>query len=182
MTMVRKIANAYEAYHFLNDHPAFLLRERVRVSPSRAKKLAARGYIVTTDRNGKCWREFRHHHKRAMDSNLSVYYAMVNKRGVVGKDKKRNTNVECWLEFGKLAYEYPYEGAVETTLHEYHDYELDVGAPTYDEALVKLANRVLQKHGDYKNDRNERQHCGGPASCGDCREIDRHMARLMGPR
>src|SRR5580692_6840842 len=141
--MARTIANAYEAYHFLKDHPAFLLRERVRVSPSRAKRLGARGYVVTTDRNGKCWREFRHAHKRAIDSNLSVFYAMVNKRGFAGKDKKRNNNVECWLEFGELAYEYPYEGAGETTLHEYHNVTLDVGAPTFDEALVKLANRVL---------------------------------------
>lgn len=176
----RIIANAYDAYWFLKEHPALRIRERVAVGPAKAKKLAARGFVITTDRGGKCWREFRHLHRHAMDCNLDIHYAKVDKRGVVNADRSKNVNAECWLELGPLEYGYHGDGQAQSELLHTHDYELDCGAPTFDEALVKLASLVLKKFGDYESDDDERKHCGGEDSCADCRELHAVSERLFG--
>jgi len=175
----RVIANAYDAYWFLKEHPAFRIRERDAVSPSKAKKLAARGFVITTDNGGKCWREHKHVHRHALDCNLETFYAKVDDKRVVNDDKSKNVNVECWLEFGRLEYGYHYEGQPESSLLHCHDYRLDCGAPTFDEALVKLANLVLKRHGDYEDDNAEYKRCGGEDSCADCKESKRFQKRLF---
>jgi hypothetical protein len=50
-----------------------------------------------------------------------------------------------------------------------HDTDLDCGGVTFDEALIKLAKKILKKHGDYK-DKSRPGKCGKP--CGDCRDIN----------
>ena len=56
----------------------------------------------------------------------------------------------------------------------YHDWKLDCGAPTFDEAIVKLANLVLKEYGDYIED--EDKNCGGDEHCVDCRYIHGMMS------
>jgi hypothetical protein len=181
-----KIVNAHDAYWFLYDHPKFMLPERNEVTPAEADKLEAEGYLVFRDRGGdppKCYRLWRHCQKRALDCNLDIHYALVNRpngRGRVDDDPKKNKYVECWLEFGNLEYGYcsydfktkqPYDWDVESTFKQYHDTDLDSGGETFDKALISLAKKVRKKFGDYK-DMGREGRCGKPV-CGDCKEIGR---------
>jgi hypothetical protein len=178
----RVIASAYDAYWFLKEHPALRIRERIAVSPSKAKKLAARGFIITTDRGGKCWREFRHMHRHAMDHNLDIFYVKVDKKNVVNDKKSKNVHDRVWLETGAPEYGYHWDGQAVSELLWTHDYRLDCGGRTFDEALVELANLVLKFHGDYVNDNDEHKTCGGVDSCADCKEHARWEKRFMGRR
>jgi len=129
---------------------------------------------------GKCWREYRHLSHLAVRENLEIHYAKVSTPGGHGrvdiKDRANNKYVECWLEFGQMKHGYAYSGRekpsadydVETMLHGWHDPDLDSGGPTFDDALVMLAKKVLKKFGDYKEER-ESARC--PKDCADCRDI-----------
>ena len=71
-------------------------------------------------------------------SCLDVCVAKVNPHiGEIDKDKKKNTRVEVWLEAGKYDKEY-----------NYHDLDLDCGAKTYEEAIIQMANLLLNKYGN----------------------------------
>lgn len=71
----------------------------------------------------------------------------------IDDDKSKNRSVRIWLEFGpwtkreelsEAAREYmPSDGVAS------HDIDLDCGAPTFEEAIMKLAYLVLNKYGDY---------------------------------
>ena len=65
-------------------------------------------------------------------------------------DKSRNTRVEIWLEAG------PYHVIQGDEVDLYgdgvahsHDYDLDCGGATYEEAILKMAKLVKKHHGDY---------------------------------
>jgi hypothetical protein len=151
--------------------------------------MEAQGYLITRDRGGKCYREWRHIWDRPIDTNLSIFYAKVNDKGRVCKDPKKNVNVECWLEFGNLEWGYgsydpnteePCDWDVETVSMNYHDPDLDCGAPTFDEALIKLAKLVLKKYGDYTEEEGDEMsdiYCGHPV-CADCKESHRALKEL----
>jgi hypothetical protein len=182
-----KITNAYEAWHFLYEHPKLKLPERNQVTSKKADKLEAEGFWVTRDVGGKCYRMWRHLHRHALEENLIIHYAKVNGRGRVGDDESKNKHIECWLEFGPLEYGYAYSGGkepsdwdTETTRHHFHDIDLDTGAATFDEALVRLAKLVRKKYGDYEDKvwpASRNQYCGKP-ECADCKEIGRTMKRI----
>ena len=138
---------AYEAYWFLYDHPKFKCKEAIlhltptRPLPKRHKLLVMRDsmpwnkdktYVV------EVFPLYRH----AIQINLDIHYALVDKRGRVNDDATQNTFTECWLEFGPVKYEI-HDGQL-APMH-YHDIKLDCGAPTFDQALVKLA-RLVKKH------------------------------------
>ncbi len=184
-----KITNAYEAWWFIYEHPAMRLPERNEVTPEEAAKLEAEGFWITRDVGGKCYRMWRHLHRHALDENLSIHYAKTNKPGGHGRvddDDRKNKHIECWLEFGPLAYGYMYSGGsepngehdTETMRHLYHDVDLDTGGTTFDEALIRLAKNVRKKYGDYE-ERADRigNECGKP-ECADCKETRRTMKRL----
>ncbi len=168
--MSHKIKTAYDAYHFLLEHPGFSVNERIQVDPAKADKMVDDGYAITKDRDGTCWREYRHVQLRALEMNLSIHYAKVDKQKRVNDDPAKNTLVECWLEFGPIAYQYHWDGDVATHLCHTHDPALDTGAATFDEALVKLARRVLKQYGDY-NVPKRKDDCGAPV-CADCIEYE----------
>jgi hypothetical protein len=56
-------------------------------------------------------------------------------------DETKNTKVEVWLEAGPYA-----EGFRE------HDIDLDCGGDTFEEAIIALAVKVLDKYGDYETE------------------------------
>lgn len=56
-----------------------------------------------------------------------------------GEDNPLNTRQEVWLECG----EYNKEGEA------CHDWELDCGGATYEEAIIKLAYLVQENYGDW---------------------------------
>jgi hypothetical protein len=131
--------------------------------------------------NGIFYIEYTHLHRYAM-SGLGdrIHYALVDKTGPVSKiDPLRATNSAVWLEFGPI--KYLNEDIKELELQDFikpdyyinlehtHDYELDSTAPTFDEALVKLSNKVLKKYGDYEDDNDELATCGGLLhNCPEC--------------
>ena len=109
MKSKRKITDAYEAYHFIRNHPKFKLPERMEVTKGEAKKLEAKGHLISRDKDGTCYRYFRHCHREAIDFNLEIFYTKTNKPGGHGRvddDKKKNKYIECWLEFGNEYYGY----------------------------------------------------------------------------
>lgn len=83
----------------------------------------------------------------ALDTNLDIFYSKVNEHGRVDDDATKNTNVECWLEFGPLKQQVS-DGNLD--MAHFHDIDLDCGAPTFDEALIKLARLVKRHYGDYR--------------------------------
>ena len=176
-----KIANAYDAWWFLYYHPKFQRMIRNEVPPKEADKLEKAGFLVSRDKCGKCYQYMRHMTVAAIEENLSIHYAKTDGKEVTD-DPKKNVNVECWLEFGSVEYEYMYgqpnEDWDDTTAEmNYHDWKLDCGGSTFDEALVKLAKNVRKHYGDYEPKVGRRGKCG-PHPCADCGKTKDTMKRL----
>lgn len=53
---------------------------------------------------------------------------------------ENNTKTEVWLEFGPITDDDEF-GVIPA-----HDYELDTGGDTFEEAIIKLANLVCEKY------------------------------------
>lgn len=144
----RKTFTAYEAYWFLYEHPKMQARECQIVSSAEAKRLKKDGETIISVADDMPWckkkysmREFKAI-RHALECNLSIYFAKVGTNGRVSSAK--GAKAECWLEFG------PIEWAVAegyAYLKHYHDVNLDCGAPTFDEALIKLAKLVKKNYG-----------------------------------
>jgi hypothetical protein len=168
----RRILSAYDAWYFLRDHPKLNRHERDPLetpeeveearNPSKPSGLAEiigkgrhpKGYRVIRDKGGNYWRDWHLVTVPAVDENFDIHYAQVDERGRVNEDSSKNVRTECWLELGpvKWGYHQPEyeakEGARCYKMH-FHDIDLDCGAPTFDEALIKLARKVQRKYGDY---------------------------------
>jgi hypothetical protein len=154
--------------------------------------MRAKGFKIHTfineDGSESYHREHRHLVSHAMDKNLDIYYTKVDETRTINDDHTKNVNIECWLEFGKLEWHEAFDvyegGTNKPYILNYHDYELDCGAPTFDEALVILANNVLEKYGDYERDSNPRGWAdddGTPhdrETCADCQEGQDSLRKL----
>ena len=85
-------------------------------------------------------------------SGLYIMVVKVNPRTErIGDDDTKNTATRVWLEHGPYRYWTKEEAGVEgsgTT----HDYELDCGGTTFEEAIVTLAQLVYNKYGDYDSE------------------------------
>ena len=177
----RKIKDSYQAYWFLKDHPKLNVQSRHEVTSKEANELEKKGFLITRDPCGKCYRVWRHQFECALDSNLDIFYAKTDVRGIVNKDKKKNFYVECWLEFGPLQYGFVYSGTDKpqfkeddtTMLHHVHDPKLDTGGSTFDKALVLLAKNVLKYYGDY----GKESPCN-KSKCADCKEVKAMLKRF----
>jgi hypothetical protein len=175
------ISNSYEAYHFLKSHPKLNAQSRHEVTSEKANELEKKGFLITRDPCGKYYRVWRHQFECALDSNLDIFYAKVDKKGFVNKDKKKNKIIQCWLEFGPLQYGFVYSGTDKpqfkeddtTMLHHVHDSKLDTGGPTFDEGLVLLAKNVLKYYGDY----GKEPPCN-KSQCADCKEVKAMLKRF----
>lgn len=173
------IKNAHDAWWFLRDHPKFRIMERDEVSPKKAAKLKKEGYLITRDEDGTCYRMWRHIHRAALSSNLDIYFTKTNKPGGHGRvddDDSKNKYVECWLEFGPEEY-MPVPWDKRTRLTHTHDWRLDTGGSTFDDALVNLAKLVKKHYGDYEPHKRKDE-CGKPV-CADCTS-GRRMMKNMG--
>ena len=148
-----KIATAYDAYWFLYEHPKMQCREALILTAEHSAVLD-KGERIRTVKDEMPWlpdatyqiREFKFT-RRALDMNLDVFYTKVDEKRRVNDDPKKNKFVACWLEFGTIR-----QAVTNGELHiqTYHDIKLDCGAPTFDEALVKLARLVRKHYGDFK--------------------------------
>lgn len=78
-----------------------------------------------------------------LNEALNIHYTRINpKTREVDMNYDLNTEVEVWLECG------PYLGLNDRHIRECaHDYELDCGAPTFEDAICELALLVYNKYG-----------------------------------
>jgi len=150
-----KIATAYDAFWFLSEHPKMRCREAALVSTKEAKTVKpGRGERIRTVKDEMPWvkgktyllREFTLT-REAIKCNLDIFYTLVDERKRVNRNPAKNVFPECWLEFGPIR-----QAVSDGRLHlmHYHDIDLDCGAPSFDDALVKLAKLVRKHYGDIK--------------------------------
>jgi hypothetical protein len=73
---------------------------------------------------------------------LDIEVVKVNPiNGEIDDDESKNTHTNVWLECGNYFKEDGYEGFC-------HDYNLDTGAMTFEQAIINLANIVKEKYGE----------------------------------
>lgn len=150
-----RIKTAYEAWWFLYGHPKFRLPEQQPVTEKEARS-KIKHTRIRKDKNGNLWRVWIPLGRNSIEHNLDIHYAAVDERGRINDDESKNLYRACWLEFGQMKWGYhapEFETGEGQTAREYvmhyHDIDLDCGAKTFDEALVKLARLVMKKYGSY---------------------------------
>lgn len=105
----------YQAYNFLKNHK--MCECEIEVSKSKKSK-----YLI--NRFDRC---------------LDISVVKVNpETEEIDKDMKSNTKTEVWLEFGRAFI----DNEISDNVMFEHDYRLDCGADTFEEAIIKLANLV----------------------------------------
>ena len=73
------------------------------------------------------------------DRCLSISVVKINpETGEIDANMSNNTKTEVWLEFGRAFIDY---NITDDVMFE-HDYRLDWGGDTFEEAIIKLANLV----------------------------------------
>jgi len=116
----------YLAWRFLNNHPLFWSLTVFKPASEQPT------IYVDTDKGFDC-----------IDTLMTRFNPKTKQHD---SDSARNTQTQVWLEGGHRAW----TGEVEPT--RYHDVKLDVGAKTYEKAVVKMAKLVHQRYG---NDRTK---------------------------
>lgn len=100
---------------------------------------------------------FRYQGLDCFQSCLDISVVKVNPVTETIDDKRTlNTETRIWIECGP--WEKPEDLKEEARKHypggvAGHDIELDCGAPTFEEAITKLAGLVLKKYGSYEMER-----------------------------
>lgn len=117
----------HSAWHYLDGHPAFW-----KFSTPSAGDDRPRNHYAFLEK-GQAFARM----------SVDVLVTRVAENGVQSDDPELNTRTEVWLEAGKWDL---LEG--EHVHAHWHDIELDTGAPTYEEAVVKLARLVREKYGN----------------------------------
>jgi hypothetical protein len=144
------IRTAYDAFWYLMDHPKLNCRQAVLVPDAEVRKIKlSKGERLRKVKDAASWSKGRYtlhelaYRRTALESNLTIFYTLVDKTGSLNDDKAKNKFVECWLEFGPIRYTV-FDGKL--ALSYSHDIRLDCGAATFDAALVKLARLVARKY------------------------------------
>lgn len=76
---------------------------------------------------------------------LDIYVAKVNPETLIEEDDKSlNTKTQVWLEFGSAFLDLDDNEKIQFE----HDYNLDCGADTFEEAIIILANLVDKYYND----------------------------------
>lgn len=110
--------NLHAAWYWLNNHPIF--------------------YYFSNEK----WR-----HESTLCDNRGVYEGLELLPALVDKDTRQidgppeNAEIEIWVEV------FPSSLTCGRNDIRLHDYELDTGAPTYEEALIKVAGLIYERHG-----------------------------------
>lgn len=131
----------YEAWHFLNEHPAF---ERTYADHRRGGYVSFRG---------------RPHKEVRFDQSIDVDVVMTRPNDLtIDEDPKKNTRVQVWIECGRwMSAKELYKGMTKEICDPAgdgafgHDPRLDCGADTFEEAIIKLARNVKKAYGDKKS-------------------------------
>lgn len=158
---MRTFDNAYDAYWFLYNHPNCVEidpehpvydtsdefepfdPEKSLVKQLNRKPKNPEAYRKAVDEHRTDW-----YWEGQFINNLDIHYTKVNpETNHVEDDRSLNTKIEVWLETGP-AYWDEYSNSYQGNMH---DIRLDVGGDTFEEALINLANKVLEHYGDYED-------------------------------
>lgn len=124
----------YNAYRFLNNHPAFW---KFYGHPEAPHADRFHEKMLISD--------------RGVEHRIEVWVAKVNPdTGRTEDDPGLNTKTEVWLETGKIRWPEKHFRGYDIP---FHDHELDCGGDTYEQAIVNMARLVHDKYG------NDRQVC-----------------------
>jgi hypothetical protein len=126
---ITMINDFYTAWRYLEEHPIFGEKVIPNFNDDFCKEFG-----ITSDLGNEPYFESHFTTSRCLDINVVKVNPITM---AIDDNKELNTKVEIWLEAGA----YRKECAT-------HDYDLDCGADTFEEAIVKLANLVQQKFGD----------------------------------
>lgn len=161
-----KIATAYDAFWFLMEHSKLNCNEARLVSSAAEVKLLREATLPNSTK--KLYRirtikdstpglldkkmthfvaEYRALRRRAFECNLAIFWARVDAKRRINDDHTKNTFVECSLELGPIKY-VVWDGTLH--LERSYDPRLDCGAPTFDQALIRLAHLVRKHYGEIK--------------------------------
>ncbi len=118
----------------------------------------------------------RGHYDTSFIDVLDVFVAKVNPETCeIDDDPTKNTKVEVWLESGAGYCEpHPIVGSVPL-----HDWDIDCGGDTFEEAIMKLAENVREKYGASNRYDDIDRGVGTPALDDVC--IDRGPASSLMP-
>ncbi len=131
------------------------------------QQVLARYHANPRDFHAAWW--YLHNHPIAHDGvsasffgqHLDVYVAKVDPNTLTIEDATaRNTCTQVWLEFGPMYFKEDMSEE-EWAANHYnmwgghpvpsHDVELDCGADSYEDAIIKLADLVAERYGDDRN-------------------------------
>jgi hypothetical protein len=131
------MSDFFTAWHFLCKHPHFRFQ-------------------------GPGWDDIENIHKKGFTLALDIDVVKVDpKTRRIEDDTSKNTQTNIWLECGSWGdprsddfkdqweFQKPDEELQKIYPHGIasHDWELDCGGATFEEAIIKLANLVLEKYG-----------------------------------
>lgn len=123
----KKFTDFYEAWWFLNETPIF------QASVEDMKKMGFSGELIELENS----LNINYFHQSLQ---IEVQKVCPIKRRIM-KNKKRNTHTEVWLECGE-----PYYDEHTKDIRTYHNLDYDCGGDTFEEAIINLANIVLEKN------------------------------------
>jgi hypothetical protein len=134
-----RIAREYEteprdfhnAWHYLNNHPIYW-----KFSQSRSD-----------DRPPNHYSRLIHTHGISRCVDIDVVQVNPDTE-TIEEEEAKNTATRVWYETGQFdllprEYEFDMRGQ-----HQWHDWKIDGGAPTVEEAIIKLAHKIHKKYGN----------------------------------
>jgi hypothetical protein len=137
----------HDAWNFLVKHKIFNLRV---TQSSIIEPNSIMGFILDK-RIGDLYKNVNR--ISYFDLHLSIMVVKVNpKLNKIDADDSLNTETQVWLESGPICLineDLEIDG---DNIGGSHDYELDCGGPTFEEAIIKMSHLVKEKYGDNTND------------------------------
>lgn len=113
-----------------------------RVAPVRAKKEPAKRIPIPYMAFYNAWHWLRQNHEWSI-GNLTVEVVLVHsKLKRIVEDDAKNTLLNFWLEGG------PYVNEAEMGIISSHDYRLDCGGDTFEDAIIKYSKLVRRHYGE----------------------------------
>lgn len=133
----------FAAWHYVNNHPMFWhFQGYVAEGQPKASDFVTDNWGFGSMAAGTQVRRSLPPTAPAADVDV----ARVDEDGHARNDESLSLHTEVWLEAGHIVMQ-P-NPAMGWQNDHYHDYELDCGAATYEEAVIKLARNIWEKYGN----------------------------------
>lgn len=118
--MSKKFTDFYEAWNYLNNCKVFKVCDSSFIQGVKGKIILEDSYFY---------------------NSLTIEVVKVNPETMrIDDTKERNTKTQIWLECGEPYYE---DGHI---FWNNHNPDYDVGGDTFEQAIIKMANKVYKKN------------------------------------